>query len=67
MVERRRPRGVGEAAPRSTQRSDVIASLNEMIAGLVDLDVKGLRLQWRNHLGGTQRRRGSALASAATC
>ena len=24
-----------------------------MITGLADLDAKGLRLQWRNHLGGT--------------
>ena len=24
-----------------------------MIAGLADLDANGLRLQWRNHLGGT--------------
>jgi len=53
MVERRQPRGVGDASPRSTQRSDASASLNDMIAGLIDLDVKGLRLQWRNHLGGT--------------
>ena len=24
-----------------------------MVAGLIDLDANGLRLQWRNHLGGT--------------
>ena len=28
------------------------ASLDDAIAGFVDLDVKGLCLQWRNHLGG---------------
>ncbi len=32
---------------------DSIASLNDMIGSFVDLDLNGLRLQWRNHLGGT--------------
>ncbi len=45
--------GVGEASIPSTPRSDTVAWLNEMIAGFVNLDVNGLRLQWRNHLGGT--------------
>src|SRR5260370_30561731 len=43
----------GEGWIPSTPRSDTVAWLNEMIAGFVDLDVNGLRLQWRNHLGGT--------------
>ena len=42
---------VGEALPRSTPGSEAIASLDDAIAGFVDLDVKGLCLQWRNHLG----------------
>ncbi len=33
----------------------VIASLDDAIACFIDLDVKGLRLQWRNHLGGIPR------------
>jgi hypothetical protein len=43
--------GVGEnllpLAPRSAEHGSVL------VAGLVDLDMNGLRLQWRNHLGGT--------------
>jgi hypothetical protein len=42
---------VGETLPRSTPGSDAIASLNAAIAGFVDLDAKGLCLQWRNHFG----------------
>ena len=42
---------VGEALPRSTAGSDAIASLDAAIAGFVDLDAKGLCLQWRNHFG----------------
>ena len=45
--------GVGEGLRRSTPRSDSIAALGETISGLVDLDINELRLQWRNHLGGT--------------
>ena len=45
--------GVGEnllpLAPRSAEHG----SLKELVAGLVDLELNGLRLQWRNHLGGT--------------
>jgi hypothetical protein len=37
------------SAPRSAERE----SLEDLVAGLADLDVNGLRLQWRNHLGGT--------------
>ena len=52
MTKRRLSRVVGEALPGSTPGSDVIASLDDAIAGFIDLDVKGLCLQWRNHLGG---------------
>jgi hypothetical protein len=52
MTKRRLSRIVGEALPRSTPGSEAIASLDDAIAGFVDLDVKGLCLQWRNHLGG---------------
>jgi hypothetical protein len=53
MPARRQTGGVGEALPSPAPRSDIGASLDDVIAGLVDLDLKGLRLQWRNHLGGT--------------
>jgi hypothetical protein len=43
---------VGAAPPLSTPRSDNAGSVEDVIAGLADLDAKGLRLQWRNHLGG---------------
>jgi hypothetical protein len=50
----RRPAGdVGAASPVSTPPSDNTGSVEEVIARLADLDGKGLRLQWRNHLGGT--------------
>src|SRR5271156_5432497 len=43
--------GVGEnllpLAPRSAEHGSVL------VAGLVDLELNGLRLQWRNHLSGT--------------
>src|SRR5277367_747721 len=43
--------GVGEnllpLAPRSAEHGSVL------VAGLVDRELNGLRLQWRNHLGGT--------------
>jgi len=45
--------GVGEGLPRPTPRSDSIAALCETISRLVDLDMAGLCLQWRNHLGGS--------------
>jgi hypothetical protein len=50
----RQPSGdVDAASPLMTPRSDNAGSVEDVIAGLVDLDAKGLRLQWRNHLGGT--------------
>ena len=52
MTKRRLSRVVGEALRRSTPGSEAIASLDDAIAGFVDLDVKGLCLQWRNRLGG---------------
>jgi hypothetical protein len=52
MAARRQTGGVGEVLPSPGPRSDIGASLDDVIAGLVDLDLKGLRLQWRNHLGG---------------
>jgi hypothetical protein len=51
MTRRRLSPGVGEALPRSTPGSDAIESLDAVIAGFVDLDMKGLCLQWRNHFG----------------
>ena len=50
----RQPSGdVGAASPLLTPGSDNAGSVEDVIAGLADLDAKGLRLQWRNHLGGT--------------
>ena len=45
--------GVGADLRPSTPRLAERGSLEDLVAGLVDLDVNGLRLQWRNHLGGT--------------
>ena len=53
MPMRRHSGGVGGVSPPPAQRSDEAASLSDLIAGLADLDANGLRLQWRNHLGGT--------------
>ena len=51
MAKRPQSSGVGEnllpLAPRSAEHGSVL------VAGLVDLELSGLRLQWRNHLGGT--------------
>jgi len=44
---------VGAPSPLLTPRSDNAESVEDVIAGLADLDAKGLPLQWRNHLGGT--------------
>jgi hypothetical protein len=53
MAKLRQSSGVGEdllpSAPRSAERGP----LEDLVAALVDLEVNGLRLQWRNHLGGT--------------
>jgi len=53
MPIRRHSGGVGGVSPPPAPRSDEAASLSDLIAGLPDLDANGLRLQWRNHLGGT--------------
>jgi Protein of unknown function (DUF2924) len=54
MAGRRPPHGAGEEGLlRPTPRSKGVLSLGDMIAALVELDVNGLCLQWRNHLGGT--------------
>jgi Protein of unknown function (DUF2924) len=46
--------GVGKPQARSMSNSSQdAASLDALIAGLADLDANQLRLQWRNHLGGT--------------
>ena len=53
MEMRRLSDDVGEASPPWAPRSDNAGSVEDVIAGLADLDANGLRLQWRNHLGGT--------------
>jgi hypothetical protein len=45
--------GVGEDLPPSAPRSAERGSLDDLVAGLVAIELNGLRLQWRNHLGGT--------------
>jgi hypothetical protein len=46
--------GVGKPQARSMSNSTHdAASLDALFAGLADLDAQSLRLQWRNHLGGT--------------
>ena len=44
---------VGEGLLCAKSRPDGALTLDNTIAGLVDLDARGLCLQWRNHLGGT--------------
>ncbi len=53
MAKRRQSHGVGEALLPTAPGPHSIALLNDMISSFVDLDLNGLRLQWRNHLGGT--------------
>ena len=53
MAKRLLSGDVGEASAPSAPRSDNAGSLTDVIMGLADLGVKGLCLQWRNHLGGT--------------
>jgi hypothetical protein len=50
---RRSSGGAGAAAPPSSPRFENAGSVEDVIAGLADLDAKGLRLYWRNLLGGT--------------
>ena len=51
MANRRQSHGVSEALLPTAPGPDSIASLNDMIGSFVDLDLNGLRLQWRNRLG----------------
>ncbi len=53
MAMRRHSGDVGEVSLPWAPRSDNAGSVEDVIAGLADLDANGLRLQWRNHLGGT--------------
>jgi Protein of unknown function (DUF2924) len=50
---RRSSGDAGAASPVVTPRLDSAGSVEDVIAGLADLDTQGLRLQWRNLLGGT--------------
>src|SRR5450432_3193905 len=45
--------GAGESTSPPAPSSSGASSLDTLIAGLADLDAEQLRLQWRNHLGGT--------------
>ena len=51
MAKLPQSRRVGENLLRSTPRPADRGPLEELVTALVDLDVNGLRLQWRNHLG----------------
>jgi Protein of unknown function (DUF2924) len=53
MAMRQLSGDVGEASPPPAPRADSAGSVEDAIAGLFDLDANGLRLQWRNLLGGT--------------
>jgi Protein of unknown function (DUF2924) len=53
MAMRQLSGDVGEASLPAAPRSDNAGSVEDVIADLADLDANGLRLQWRNHLGGT--------------
>jgi hypothetical protein len=53
MPARRHANGAEEAQACSAPSSEEAFTLATTIAGLVDLDADQLRLQWRNHLGGT--------------
>jgi hypothetical protein len=53
MTARRNADGVGATRPLPAPSSSEAPSLNATINDLAYLDVVQLRLQWRNHLGGT--------------
>ena len=54
MTNRRQSVGVKQGKPGlASAPADEAETLDAMIAGLGDLDVDQLRLQWRNHLGGS--------------
>jgi hypothetical protein len=53
MTARLKPTGPGEKEARPAQSSNRMNALDALVAGLADLGPDQLRLQWRNHLGGT--------------
>src|SRR5271169_5969458 len=53
MAARENSTDAGERQSRPAPSSSPPNSLDALIAGLADLDAGQLRLQWRNHLGGT--------------
>jgi DUF2924 family protein len=53
MSQRRHSGGVGASLSLPASSSGKVETLDATIAGLADLDADQLRLQWRNHLGGT--------------
>ena len=55
--------GVGENSVPSTLQSAERGSLDATIAGLADLSGGQLRLQWRNHLGGTPDAKGLSMST----
>ena len=52
MASRRLSRGAGGDAPPPALRPDEETALREAVATLATLDLAGLRLQWRNLIGG---------------
>ena len=53
MAKLPQSRRIGENLLPSKPQPAERGSLEALVTALVDLDVNGLRLQWRNHLGGT--------------
>jgi hypothetical protein len=53
MAKRRHPNRSCEVFLEPTARPDGAGSVNDVVAGLEALSTQGLRLQWRNHLGGS--------------
>lgn len=53
MAAREKPTDPGERGSRPVPSSSPANSLSAVIAGLAELDADQLRLQWRNHLGGS--------------
>jgi Protein of unknown function (DUF2924) len=52
MAKRRHPDRSCEVFLERAARPDDASSVNALVAGLKALNAQGLRLQWRNHLGG---------------
>jgi hypothetical protein len=53
MAAREKPTNPGERESRPVPPSSPANSLSAVIAGLAEIDADQLRLQWRNHLGGS--------------